>query len=50
MSFDLIFSAANMLAMLGWAGLILLPGRKLGDERDRRPRHSRSACRSPMPG
>ena len=28
MSFDLIFSAANVLAMLGWAGLILLPGRK----------------------
>src|SRR5215204_2984607 len=27
MSFDLIFSVANMLAMLGWAGLILLPGR-----------------------
>ena len=27
MSFDLIFSAANVLAMLGWAGLILLPGR-----------------------
>jgi hypothetical protein len=25
MSIDLIFSAANMLALLGWAGLILLP-------------------------
>jgi hypothetical protein len=27
MSIDLIFSAANMLALVGWAGLILLPGR-----------------------
>ena len=27
MSFDLIFSVANVLALLGWAGLILLPGR-----------------------
>jgi hypothetical protein len=27
MSIDLIFSAANMLALLGWAGLILLPSR-----------------------
>jgi hypothetical protein len=26
MSIDLIFSAANILALLGWAGLILLPG------------------------
>ncbi len=27
MSIDLIFSVANMFALLGWAGLILLPGR-----------------------
>lgn len=28
MSVDLIFSAANILALLGWAGLILLPRRR----------------------
>src|SRR5215212_3122756 len=27
MSIELIFSAANMLALVGWAGLLLLPGR-----------------------
>lgn len=28
-TFELIFTAANPLAMLGWLGLVLFPGRKL---------------------
>ena len=28
-SFDIIFSAANIVALAGWAGLVLFPGRRL---------------------
>jgi hypothetical protein len=29
MTFDVIFSAANIVALIGWAGLALLPGRRI---------------------
>jgi len=29
MTFDMIFSAASIVALIGWAGLALLPGRRL---------------------
>jgi hypothetical protein len=29
MTFDMIFSAASIVALIGWAGLALLPGRRI---------------------
>ena len=29
MTFDMIFSAASIVALSGWAGLVLLPGRRI---------------------